>query len=621
MKIAIIDTGIDTSHRKIDSTRVTGIALTCENGAWQEKDDFSDRMGHGTACAAIIHKHIPDADLVAVKIFTEGKLTKEDALIEALQWIDRQNDIQLVNISLGSSGAANDRLASICEKLFRKGVILVAACDNDINQRDYPAAFPSVIGVLGGQIKNHKQYGLSDEGYFVAKGSIQRIASVEGKDIIATGTSYATPHLTGIIACMLKEANGSSSIDEILKKLIANADRSIKPMQFTGIMSFFRKPSILNAGTDTKAEQMLTFTKKLGWIERIAIFPASEKEMKQFLDFPHLTIPKVTLLIDYPRTFSSFRVHEQKPFLRKLPTDEEFDTFDTLVVGYYHDSLWEGNISFGNKLIDKCLEKGKSFFVYDQRAYSYITNRVKDLGISQLPNIYSPEVTQEMYEEIKPFEFLPNVGCPVLMVIGTGNKQGKFTTQLRLKEILGQEGYRVGHIATEPQGELFGANSVFPCGYMRSIHLESAQLTVYLRNLIKGIAYYTQPHIILSGTQGAVMPYNPISPFPAMGMVESIALLYGLLPDLIVCAINPFDPIDIIKKSTLLARLYSKCKIAFFVITPWNKNSDNPEKELTAKQLQDRINYYQQELGKPVFNIMDTSNNKAIIRSIEEICS
>lgn len=532
MKIAVIDTGIDKHHPKLQGVDVTGISIRKKADGWCYDSDFNDSNGHGTGCASIIIKHKNDVELVAVKIYHDDLLTTEDTLIEAFRWILSQPDIKLINVSLGCSGSANERLAEICRQLYQNNRIIVAACSNEINTKDYPAEFPTVFGVQAGQLKRGDEYGYSDDGYFIAKGSVQRVAWAEGRSIITSGTSYAAPHLVGIIAGMLTQ-EPELSPEAIRCKLITEARNNVRPIQFLNSTSLYKKPIVLNNRTQKQLEKSMNPVRNLSWIGRTAIFPASEKEMKQFIDFPHLAVFPVVMKFDYPRTFSTLNTSETlRTFHREIPTEEQFEQFETLIVGYFYDNLWQGNIVFGNKLVDEALLHGKNLFVYDPRVAEYAKQRISELNIKYKPHIYHPKVTSSTFKQFSCCEFLPNVNCPVLMVIGTGNRQGKFTTQLRLREILHSEGYRTAFIATEPHGELFGANFVYPYGYRSTISLGPIERLTFLRNLNKAVSHFFRPHLIISGTQGSVLPENPLSGTPYLGSIDAITNLSGLLPDL-----------------------------------------------------------------------------------------
>ena len=57
MKIAIIDSGIDVNHIRLKDCKVIGVSLKySEDDKLIVSDNWVDNLGHGTACAAIIHK-------------------------------------------------------------------------------------------------------------------------------------------------------------------------------------------------------------------------------------------------------------------------------------------------------------------------------------------------------------------------------------------------------------------------------------------------------------------------------------------------------------------------------------------------------------------------------------
>lgn len=616
-RIAIIDSGIDTRHHRLSKASVVSVRISRPGKEWIVESGAEDTLGHGTACAGIIHKHVPDIELVGIKIIEKGRLTREDSLILALKWIAEQDDIRLVYVSMGSTGSPNAELSDICDTLFGQGKMIVASCDNDINRTNYPAAFRSVLGVCSGQVNDGKRYGYTSGGYFVAKGSIQRVATTDDKDLIVTGTSYAAAHFTGIVAETMRTTDCSS--EELIESLIRRSDPTVIPMQYQSRTSYNRKPILLNADEQEFVSKELDPGRKLEWVGRVAIFPVAEKEMKHFSEFPSEIRYPVSLKIDYP--FSLHDLSRQKEsVLRSIPTDEQFEAFDTLVIGYYMDSLWEKNLIFGNKLIDEAIKRNKNFFVYDQRVKSYILSRIEHWGVAS-PRIYSPLIDEKDYEKFWDSQFLPNPKAPVLMVIGTGSRQGKFTTQLRLREILNKEGYKTGFVSTEPHGELFGANYCFPSGHMRAVRLNANEIVIFTRNLYKALSHYIKPDIIVTGTQSAFIPPDPLASLPVMCAMESVGYLYGALPDLVVCSIDPYDKVDLILKTIRTANYFSNCKVLFFVVSPWTLKANGEKIPVPEDILRERIQYYVAKLKKPVVNMMDKANDSMILKAIEDACS
>ena len=87
IKVAIIDSGIDSTHPRIGT--VVGsidLRLDAPAGGGLVGADFSDRSGHGTACAGIIRNKAPEANLYSIRIFDESLSADGGRLIAALRW-------------------------------------------------------------------------------------------------------------------------------------------------------------------------------------------------------------------------------------------------------------------------------------------------------------------------------------------------------------------------------------------------------------------------------------------------------------------------------------------------------------------------------------------------------
>ena len=67
VKVAMIDSGIDRSHRLLQHVD-KGICFAVSSDGVRASQDYRDTSGHGTAVASIIRKKAPDAELYAVKI-------------------------------------------------------------------------------------------------------------------------------------------------------------------------------------------------------------------------------------------------------------------------------------------------------------------------------------------------------------------------------------------------------------------------------------------------------------------------------------------------------------------------------------------------------------------------
>src|SRR5687768_11790216 len=74
VKVAIIDSGIDNTHPAVaGSVRGWAEPVVDDEGAVRyESAPHTDLFGHGTACAGVIHRIAPDAELYSVRVLGTG---------------------------------------------------------------------------------------------------------------------------------------------------------------------------------------------------------------------------------------------------------------------------------------------------------------------------------------------------------------------------------------------------------------------------------------------------------------------------------------------------------------------------------------------------------------------
>jgi minor extracellular serine protease Vpr len=134
IKIAIIDTGIDYTHRDLRGFGIDGKVV----GGYDflEKDtDPLDEDGHGTAVAGIIAANgnmkgiAPKAKLLAYKIASNGNYTSSLDIIRALDMAARDG-AKIVNISIGMDTVSYE-IDNAVNNLVRKGILVVAAAGNN----------------------------------------------------------------------------------------------------------------------------------------------------------------------------------------------------------------------------------------------------------------------------------------------------------------------------------------------------------------------------------------------------------------------------------------------------------------------------------------------------------
>ncbi len=169
LKIAVIDDGI--SNGKIEKLEFN---IEIDNNCRiTEYSDKAQDNTHGTICAMIIRKYVPDASIGSIKILqTNTKRGFVNQFKKALEWCV-QHGISLINISFGSTQSYDySSLFEYVKNAYQHGIIMVAALSNK-NIVTYPASFQNVIGVKTDQL-------LKDEMYFMNPNCI------EGVNVVAS---------------------------------------------------------------------------------------------------------------------------------------------------------------------------------------------------------------------------------------------------------------------------------------------------------------------------------------------------------------------------------------------------------------------------------------------------
>lgn len=207
VKVGIIDTGADLTHPDLKENIRGGVNLLRPSSL-----PYDDN-GHGTHVAGIVAAAknglgvvgvAPQAELYVVKAFDcfgNGRLS---TILEGLQWCVEQG-LKVVNMSFGME-RESAALQRAVQKAEAAGLLLVAAAGNlgRANAVVYPARYPEVLAVaaLGedGRLARFSSYG--PEVDVVAPGENILSTYPRGYKTLS-GTSMATPHVTGIVALLL----------------------------------------------------------------------------------------------------------------------------------------------------------------------------------------------------------------------------------------------------------------------------------------------------------------------------------------------------------------------------------------------------------------------------------
>jgi subtilisin family serine protease len=152
VRIGILDSGVHAAH-----PHVGGIAGGITIGPHGLAAGYEDRLGHGTAVAALIHHLNPEAELVAVRIF-EGKLaTSLPTVIRAIDWCLEQG-IDVINLSLGTLNTGHRAAFEVAVEKTRSAAAVIVSALEINGMPALPGSLEGVIGVLETESGSTRDY-------------------------------------------------------------------------------------------------------------------------------------------------------------------------------------------------------------------------------------------------------------------------------------------------------------------------------------------------------------------------------------------------------------------------------------------------------------------------------
>lgn len=207
VKVAILDSGIEEDHPAIGPI-AGGAAFERDadapGGVLCIDGPHGDLAGHGTACAGIIRRVAPEAELFSVRVLSASMSGNGAVFAAGIRWA-LDNDMRVLNLALGTTSPRHvETLSRLVDEAYFKGVIVVAAANNE-PVVSYPAAFSSVLSVACHPGKDPFGFSYNPTGpvEFGAPGLHVEVAWPVGLMRWATGNSFAAPHLTGLVARLL----------------------------------------------------------------------------------------------------------------------------------------------------------------------------------------------------------------------------------------------------------------------------------------------------------------------------------------------------------------------------------------------------------------------------------
>ncbi len=246
VKIAVIDSGISRLHPEFTGKTIDQARFHPDTGKFLGFGG-SDTQGHGTAVASLIAGAsagvAPEADLLSLQTFPEG-IALDDTLRNALHWLlDPANGqhVHIVNISAGF--AQTPAFAHVINQLMQAGVLVVCASGNSKDKCSSPGDYESVltVGACGksgapwtnsgsSQISTLPRIVVPD---LLAPGILVGAAWLDDKYVNVTGTSFATPIVSGLAALEFEKRQMAIAVDQVIDTLMNRADPPPDPNRST----------------------------------------------------------------------------------------------------------------------------------------------------------------------------------------------------------------------------------------------------------------------------------------------------------------------------------------------------------------------------------------------------
>jgi subtilisin family serine protease len=267
VSIAIIDTGVDYLHPDLGGCFGSGCKVI---GGWDiinNDSDPADDHGHGTHVAAIaagngVLKGVaPDANIIAYKVLNSGGY---GTLAEVIGGVERAVDpnqdgnfsdrVDIMSISLGGFGNPDDPVSMAVDNAVGNGAVAVVAAGNNgpsletirspgtarkaitigaISKIDTIAFFSSRGPVVWEDEEGKRKAILKPDviapGVDICAAEWDNAWSdkrcLDDRHVALSGTSMATPHVSGVVALLLQKDPGMTP--EKVKMILKNSSVSL----------------------------------------------------------------------------------------------------------------------------------------------------------------------------------------------------------------------------------------------------------------------------------------------------------------------------------------------------------------------------------------------------------
>ncbi|MFA9396961.1 MAG: S8 family serine peptidase [Clostridiaceae bacterium] len=558
--IALIDSGVDIDRKEFIKSNIIPIELIF-NGC-----NSDDTIGHGTAIAFILTKLVKNIIIYSIKLFDKDYSTKLEDLVSALEYIDKNLNVDIVHISSGCTDYNNiGQLQDVCQRLSKKEVIIVSAFDNQ-GIASYPAVLPDVIGVYW-DVMNYrvneycfvKNSNINILGY----GGYQRLPWKDRTYKSVAGSSFAAPHITAKIANFMLQ--GIKTYDDIMVSLKEQAKK------------------VIDIKDDTSSRLQVTMQNDIKKMNNAIVFPFN-KEIHALIGNSDLVCCNISHVYDIAQFGRigkrlSDLVYGTNILDLNLESylDIDWDSdFDTVILGHTDVVRNAFGIDYIEYFLEQCIKYHKNIYSFDN--LEKYQNKLIRLEENNNVAIYFHLKEDDIC--FRTFGSLYKLPNPVIGVIGTSSKQGKFNLQLELRRRFFIDGYYVGQLGTEPSSLLFGMDVMMPTGYNSDVTLSPQKEVYYINN---ELAKLSDRDIIIVGLQSQTIPYS----YGNLGFYtfSQQNLLIASTPDAFILCVNLSDELNYIRRTIDYCSCYFNSHVIALCVFPFRKELEWSVESVNVKEV------------------------------------
>ncbi|RGF50593.1 DUF1611 domain-containing protein [Eubacterium sp. AF36-5BH] len=600
MVIGIIDSGINKEalgNWNVKQYRVY------QGKVYEEK--ATDYYGHGTVVFDVIRKCIQSKEKHEIISLCPG-INKKGRIEQSIDSTDiakaielaMENGCNVINISMGTFNIYNHRkLYDVCKNAKKRNVKIFCARSNG-----YEPAIPWASG----DVYKVREKDSNTQIEIINENGIQEIVTPaytnyyhkgENTELIS-GNSFACARITGLFCNEL--INGGNEIRNIITKY-NGAEVKIIDEKFQFRKKRIRMNKVVLVSFSKEMHGLILEKNNLQY-DIVGIVDSAKKG----------TINRdVGDLLKIEKT--GLRITNR---LDKITFD-----YDTLIIGYLKEISRVDEYFLMENILRENLKNRKA------NVYSFLPIPKEWQKIYEKEGIKfetSPVVDKRELKRIEraiPCDFKSTK--PVIGVFGTTSQIGKFTMQLRMKEIFEKRKIKVFHLSTEHQAYLLGADVVLPDGYdsIENANISYNDKMKFLRKAITYSEINSDCDMVLEGTQAGILP----SELYMWDFMFNGSFLDATKPDLGVLAVNPLGNKEIIRDTIDVLRAGFRCKTIALTfpdkLYKKNKYGISVKSKISFEEQVEIARKMSEEFGVMSGCIMDDEFVKEVVDEIITICS